>query len=565
MQSRVRHIIFYRLDGLPPMFKITHLSRPVWNSFTYNLVFAAFITLIQNIAYYRQVLHLVAIDSWQNGLFLATMPAVIFAVLNILFTLLFISWLRQGVVALLLLGGAAVQYFMINYGIIIDRTMMQNVFETNMAESMALVTPQYLLWLTLLGLVPALGALWVKIKPTPLSWIALGARCFSILMSIVAILLVATFFYKDYASLMRNNKELVKSLTPSNIIFANISYYRHHAQANLPLVQIGLDAHKKPLPGGDAKKNLVILVVGETSRAENFSLGGYDKPTNPRLTNDNVVYFSQTASCGTSTGVSVPCMFSNMPRAGYDEQLASHQEGLLDVLQHAGVNVRWQENDGGCKGACDRVPTQDITELKLPGQCIGGECHDEALFNGVEDYINQLNNDGIIVLHTMGSHGPAYYQRYPDAFRKFTPTCDTNQIQTCSRESLINTYDNTILYIDYIVDKAINVLKGHQDKFNTALVYLSDHGESLGEDGIYLHSMPYAVAPTQQTHIPMLMWLSGGYQQQFSINDSCMRKQAGQQRFSQDNLFHTVLGMFNIATKEYQPPLDILQPCRGTS
>ncbi|MCL6407224.1 phosphoethanolamine transferase EptA [Dickeya dadantii] len=547
------------------MFKMSRLSRPVWSSFTYNLVFAAFITLIQNIAYYRQVSHLVAINTWRDGLFLATMPVVIFAVLNVLFALLFISWLRQGVVALLLVGGAAVQYFMINYGIIIDRTMMQNVFETNMAESMALVTPQYLLWLTLLGLVPALGALWVKIKPTPLNWVTIGARCFSILMSIVAILLVATFFYKDYASLMRNNKELVKSLTPSNIIFANISYYRHHAQANLPLVQIGLDAHKNPQASGDAKKNLVILVVGETSRAENFSLGGYDKPTNPRLANDNVIYFGQTASCGTSTGVSVPCMFSNMPRAGYDEQLAAHQEGLLDVLQHAGVNVRWQENDGGCKGACDRVSSTDITALNLPDQCSGGECRDEALFSGVEDYINQLNNDGIIVLHTMGSHGPAYYQRYPDDFRKFTPTCDTNQIQTCSRESLINTYDNTILYVDYIVDKAINVLKGHQDKFNTALVYLSDHGESLGEDGIYLHSMPYAVAPTQQTHIPMLMWLSGGYQQQFSIDDSCMRKQAGQQRFSQDNLFHTVLGMFNIATKEYQAPLDILQPCRGTS
>lgn len=565
MRFRVRHIIFSCMDGLSAMLRISRISRPVWSSFTYNFVFAAFITLIQNIAYYRQVSHLVEVNTWRDGMFIATMPIVIFAVLNILFTLLVIPWLRQGVVALLLIGGAAVQYFMINYGIIIDRTMMQNVFETNMAESMALVTPQYVLWLTLSGIVPALGALWVKIRPTPLSWIAIGSRIFSIMVSIVAILLVATFFYKDYASLMRNNKELVKSLTPSNIILATISYYRHHAQANLPLVQIGLDAHKNPPPAGDVKKNLVILVVGETSRAENFSLGGYGKLTNPRLANDNVVYFGQTASCGTSTGVSVPCMFSGMMRTGYDEQLASHQEGLLDILQHAGVSVLWQENDGGCKGTCDRVPTRDITVLNLPGQCIDDECHDEALFHGVDDYINQLNNDGIIVLHTMGSHGPAYYQRYPEAFRQFTPTCDTNQIQTCSRESLINTYDNTILYVDYIVDKAINVLKGHQDKFNTALVYLSDHGESLGEDGMYLHSMPYAVAPTQQTHIPMLMWFSGGYQQQFAINDSCMRKQADQQRFSQDNLFHTVLGMFNIATKEYQAPLDILQPCRGTS
>ncbi|SLM64831.1 MULTISPECIES: phosphoethanolamine transferase EptA [Dickeya] len=547
------------------MFKMPRISRPVWSSFTYNLIFSAFITLVQNVAYYRQVSHLVEVTTLRDGLFLASMPLVIFSVLNILLILLCFSWLRQIVVALLLIGGAAVQYFMINYGIIIDRIMMQNVFETTAAESMALVTPQYVIWLTLLGILPALVALWIKIKPMPLTYLAVGARCLHVMVSIMAILLVAAFFYKDYASLMRNNKELVKSLTPSNLIFANISYYRHRAQSNLPLVQIGQDAHKKPTPSDNGKKNLVILVVGETSRAENFSLGGYSKPTNPRLTKQNVVYFSQTTSCGTSTGVSVPCMFSNMPRDSYDEQLASHQEGLLDVLQHADVNVRWHENDGGCKGACARVATQDIINLNLPELCSNGECLDEALFSGLEEHINQLNNDGIIVLHTMGSHGPAYYQRYPDTFKVFTPSCDTNQIQTCSRESLINTYDNTILYIDYIVDKAINVLKGHQDKFNTALVYLSDHGESLGEDGVYLHSMPYAIAPTQQTHIPMLMWFSSGYQQQFAINDSCMRKQASEQRFSQDNLFHTVLGMFNIATQEYQASLDILQSCRGTS
>ncbi|GAB7205181.1 hypothetical protein OS31_21230 [Dickeya oryzae] len=176
------------------MLRISRISRPVWSSFTYNFVFVAFITLIQNIAYYRQISHLVEVNTWRDGMFIATMPIVIFAVLNILFTLLVIPWLRQGIVALLLIGGAAVQYFMINYGIIIDRTMMQNVFETNMAESMALVTPQYVLWLTLLGIIPALGAVWVKIRPTPLSWIAIGSRIFSIMVSIVAILLVATFF-----------------------------------------------------------------------------------------------------------------------------------------------------------------------------------------------------------------------------------------------------------------------------------------------------------------------------------------------------------------------------------
>lgn len=118
----------------------------------------------------------------------------------------------------------------------------------------------------------------------------------------------------------------------------------------------------------------------------------------------------------------------------------------------------------------------------------------------------------MIVLHTIGSHGPTYYNRYPPQFRKFTPTCDTNEIQTCTKEQLVNTYDNTLVYVDYIVDKAINLLKEHQDKFTTSLVYLSDHGESLGENGIYLHGLPYAIAPDSQKQVPMLLWLSEDYQ-----------------------------------------------------
>lgn len=188
-------------------------------------------------------------------------------------------------------------------------------------------------------------------------------------------------------------------------------------------------------------------------------------------------------------------MFSDMPREHYKEELAQHQEGVLDIIQRAGINVLWNDNDGGCKGACDRVPHQNVTALNLPGQCINGECYDEVLFHGLEEYINNLQGDGVIVLHTIGSHGPTYYNRYPPQFRKFTPTCDTNEIQTCTKEQLVNTYDNTLVYVDYIVDKAINLLKEHQDKFTTSLVYLSDHGESLGENGIYLHGLPYAIAP----------------------------------------------------------------------
>jgi lipid A ethanolaminephosphotransferase len=327
-------------------------------------------------------------------------------------------------------------------------------------------------------------------------------------------------------------------------------------------VKIGEDAKQNPKMLAGPKKTLTILVLGETSRADNFSLSGYGRDTNPLLAKDNVFYFPHTTSCGTATAVSVPCMFSNMPRAHYDEELASHQEGLLDVIQRAGINVLWKENDGGCKGACDRVPHEDVTSLDLPGMCIEGECHDEILFNKLDDYIKNLKGNGVIVLHTIGSHGPTYYHRYPASFRKFTPTCDTNEIQTCSSEQLVNTYDNTILYIDYIVDKAITVLKQNDANFTTSLVYLSDHGESLGESGVYLHGMPYAIAPVQQKHVPMLIWLSEDYKKRFGINETCLKKEAANNNYSQDNLFSTLLGLTGTETKEYVASDDILASCR---
>jgi len=309
-------------------------------------------------------------------------------------------------------------------------------------------------------------------------------------------------------------------------------------------------------------KHLTILVVGETSRGENFSLSGYSRKTNPRLEKDNVVYFPHTTSCGTATAISVPCMFSGMPRKNYDEQLAHHREGLLDIVQRAGIQVLWNENDGGCKGACDRVPHQDMTKLNLKDYCIEGECHDEILFHDIQKYIDTLHGDGLIVLHTIGSHGPTYYHRYPPQFRKFVPTCDTNAIQTCSQEQLINTYDNTLLYVDYIVDKAIKLLASQPDNVTTSLLYLSDHGESLGENGVYLHGLPYAIAPDAQKHVPLLIWLSPQYQKQHAVNYTCLQKRAQNEAFSQDNLFPTMLGILGVQTQEYHRADDILAPCK---
>ncbi|MCH5362200.1 phosphoethanolamine transferase EptA [Escherichia fergusonii] len=543
------------------MFKLL-LKRPSLSLTSWLLLVSVYISVCLNVAFYNQVMRVLPLDSTRNVLVFISMPFVAFSVINIVLTLASFLWLHRLLACVFILVAASAQYFIMTYGIVIDRSMIANIVDTTPAESFALMTPQMLLTLGLSGILAAFIACWIKITPAPSRLRSGLIRGANVLISVLIILLIAALFYKDYASLFRNNKELVKSLSPSNSIVASWSWYSHQRLAHLPLVRIGEDAHRNPLMQQGERKNLTILIVGETSRAENFSLNGYPRDTNPRLAKDNVVYFPNTASCGTATAVSVPCMFSDMPRKHYDEELAQHQEGLLDVIQRAGINVLWNDNDGGCKGACDRVPHQNMTALNLPGQCINGECYDEVLFHGLEDYINNLQGDGVIVLHTIGSHGPTYFNRYPPQFRKFTPTCDTNEIQTCSQEQLVNTYDNTLVYVDYIVDKAINLLKAHQDKFTTSLVYLSDHGESLGDNGVYLHGLPYAIAPDVQKQVPMLLWLSEDYQKRYGVDQSCLQKQAATQHYSQDNLFSTMLGLTGVQTSYYQATDDILQQCR---
>ncbi|MCS2150434.1 phosphoethanolamine transferase EptA [Scandinavium manionii] len=541
------------------------LRRPAMGHVFYLALFALYISLFLNISFYKQAFTLLPVNSLHNGLVYATLPVVAFCVINIIVTLASFLWLDRLLISLFILVSAAAQYFIMTFGVVIDRSMIANIIDTTPAESFALMSTKMVLTLGLSGLLAVIIVWWIRVKKPLSAWRSLALRAASIAICGLLIVLIALLFYKDYASLFRNNKELVKSLNPSNSIVAVNSWYSHDRLAHLPLVRIGEDAMQKPVMKNGPRHNLTILVLGETSRADNFSLGGYGRETNPRMKQDNVVYFPNTTSCGTATAISVPCMFSNMPRAHYNEELAEHQEGLLDIVQRAGINVLWNENDGGCKGACDRVPHQDMTRLNLPGQCIDGECYDDVLFHGLEDYINNLKGDGVIVLHTIGSHGPTYYNRYPKNLRTFSPTCDSNEIQNCSKEQLVNTYDNTIVNVDYIVDKAIKLLQSKQNTLTTSLVYLSDHGESLGENGVYLHGLPWSIAPDTQKHVPMVIWLSDDYQQRYKVNYQCLKDHAKASHYSQDNLFSTMLGLAGVSTKEYKASDDILAPCRGAN
>lgn len=529
----------------------------------FNLIAALFFALVLNALFLLRAWEMIPYDHVHDYLFAASIPLVLASAFYFLFSLAAWPYLRKPLLIALVLVSAAANYFMHSFGTVIDTNMIQNVFESDPQEAGALISSRYLLWMLLMGMVPVALICGVRINNGTRWWWNLLQRLTGALGAILIILLMAALFYKDYASLIRNNKNLIKMITPANVVSGTGHYVdQRYLQGSQELVKIGEDAHKGPLISAATKKTLVVLVVGETARAENFSLGGYARDTNPELKKQQVIYYPNAISCGTETAISVPCMFSNMPRMHYDANLAHHQEGVLDILAHAGVSVLWRENDGGCKGACDRVPHTDMTQWKLPQYCHDGFCQDDVLLHRLDNYVDSLHNDGIIVLHQMGSHGPAYYQRYPAKFRRFMPTCDSKQIQDCDHQALVNTYDNSLLYTDDMLSRTIDKLRGLSDRFNVALVYLSDHGESLGERGMYLHGAPYMFAPSQQTHIPLLMWMSPGYAAANHINEACLRQQAADGKVSQDNLFHTLLGMFNIQTQQYQPQLDMNRSCQ---
>lgn len=340
------------------------------------------------------------------------MPLVLFCGWVIVFSLLNIPFIRKPLLIVLTVGCAAATYFMYTYGAVIDQNMIVNVFETNSQEATALVTPQMILWIVIAGLVPSVVLAMTRIQ-TGKWWYALLMRVAAMLGALLVIILVAAVFYKDYASLFRNNKSIVKMVTPANYVSAMMKYSKMRwFEGDQTLVRIGEDAHKGSLIAGQNKKTVLVLVVGEASRAANYSLNGYGRETNPELKKQDVINFPQATSCGTETAVSVPCMFSGMTRSKYDADLAHHQEGLLDVLKHAGINLLWRDNDGGCKGACDRVPHTDMTQWNLDQFCKDKSCIDDVNFYRLDNVLDGLKQDTVLVIHLMGSHGPAYYHRY---------------------------------------------------------------------------------------------------------------------------------------------------------
>ena len=523
-----------------------------------SLLAALFFVLSGNQQFWSQSLAFFTPLQGHNLAMIASMFSVTLSLMLFLLNLIALPYLFRPVLTLLLLCHAAAAYFMNGYGISIDRDMLQNVFETNPAEAFELINLKLITYLLVLGVLPSV-LLW-RTEIHYGNWKgALGRKLGVMALALAVIGGNAWFFYQDYASFFRNKGAVRRFFTPVNFIYGSGDYiHRHWFKKPSHLEAVGLDA-KRLSTGSDNKPTLFVIVVGETARAANFGLDGYARQTTPQLAALDVINYPQATSCGTATATSVPCMFSPMARQDY--KTSQYKESLLDVVQRAGVPVLWKDNNSGCKGACNRVPTEDVSSLKDPRWCHKGECFDEIMLEGLDQQLVSHKGDLLLVLHQKGSHGPAYYQRYPKEFAKFSPVCQTNKLQECSQEAIANAYDNTILYTDHFLARVIDLLKQQQSHYNTAMWYMSDHGESLGENNLYLHGAPYAFAPETQTHIPMVQWISKGFAAQSKLDLNCLRQRA-QQPASHDNLFHSVLGILDIQTSVYQPDLDLFKSCR---
>ena len=475
-------------------------------------------------------------------------------------------WTVKPVLALMLVVTAASSYYIDSFGVYLDPSMLRNVLRTNPAEAGELLNASFFWHLALLAGLPMLLLRWVRVRRRPWGRAMLRRAAWlsgAMLLMIGALLLV----FQSFSSLMRQNKELRYLITPANVVWSTGAVLAADARgAARPRQPIGLDAKPGPSWAQRERPMVLVLVVGETARAANWGLNGYARQTTPQLAQWPVVNFRDVTSCGTNTEVSVPCMFAPVGRRDHDEERIRGQESLLHVLARAGAGVHWRDNQSGCKGVCEGLPGDTVDALGKPALCPGGACLDEGLVHDLRERLQQARGTQVWVLHMLGNHGPSYFRRYPAPFARFQPECRSDDLRKCDLAQIVNAYDNALLYTDHVLATALAALQAESARVDTALLYVSDHGESLGEKGLFLHGMPYAIAPDVQKRVPMVFWASPGFGPAAGLAPGCLeselkRKAAGP--VAHDHLFHTVLGLLDVRTALHAPAWDLSAGCRG--
>lgn len=471
-------------------------------------------------------------------------------------------WTVRPLLSVLLVGTAVAAYYVHRLNVYLDPSMLRNTLRTDWHEARELLNPAMLPWL-LFGAGLPLVLLW-RTEPIHRPWPRALVRRLAFMALCAAVAAGAVFsVFGSLASTMRNQKELRYLITPANYLWSGAAVLAADFKGQAaPRKPIGEDAAPGPRFASRSKPLVLVLVVGETARAANWQLSGYARETTPGLARLPVINFADVTACGTNTEVSLPCMFAPVGRRDYDETTIRGSQSLLHLLARAGVGVTWRDNQSGCKGVCEGLPYQTVADIAPPGLCSDGRCFDEGLLHGLPDMLRQARGTQLLVLHQLGNHGPAYFKRYPPAFAAFQPACQDEDLRRCPIEQVVNAYDNALRYTDHVLATLIAELKAREAEVDSALLYVSDHGESLGEKNLFLHGLPYAIAPDVQKKVPMVMWFSSGFATGNGLDLACLKQRAAQPA-AHDHLFHTVLGLLDVRSALYETAWDLGHGCRA--
>lgn len=532
--------------------------RPSVSQEALALAATIFFTVACNTAFWRAYAATGALGDARGWVTAASLATAMTGLHFLLLCVIVNRWTIKPVLSVLLVVTALAGYYSSHYGIYLDPDMIRNILHTDTREATELLTAGLAMPM-LAALIPVAMVWWVRIstrKPASALLRRLG------LMVLVAAVTTGALLvsFQDISALMRNRTELRHLITPGNYLVSLTRVATEDPAAAIHARQtLGNDA--RVVGRGNGKPRVLVIVVGETVRAQNWGLNGYARQTTPELAQLDVLNFPDVSACGSSTDVSLPCMFSAQGRRGYDKQAIRQSESLLNVLDHAGISILWRDNQGGCKGVCAGLPFESLVDARIPELCNAERCLDEVLLHDLQAKIDVHDRDQVIVLHQLGNHGPSYFQRYPDQFRQFVPVCESADLGTCRQEEIVNAYDNAIRYTDHFLARLIESLQADTTR-DSAMIYVSDHGESLGEGNLYLHGMPYPIAPDTQLKVPMVVWLSASLAADRNIDVACMRQHLATPA-THDNLFSSVLGLMQVSTAVYDAGQDLFAPCMG--
>jgi lipid A ethanolaminephosphotransferase len=518
-----------------------------------------FIVAADNDSFWRSAWRATLNDEHRVAI-LTTLFALVFCTLSTVLSFAFGNKLLRAASALLLVAAASCDFFMSQYGIVIDESMIRNAVDTTVLEATPLLSPAYFWHVFLYGVLPAVVVLFAPLGR--LGWRANVAVRFG--TAALGVALLAMTVYVNYAAAVffgRENDGLRLQMNPVYPLYAAATFGISSDEEALATRE-PLDVRLAARASAAGKPVLLVVVMGETARADRFSLNGYQRDTNRYTRARDVIDFPLVAACGTSTAESLPCIFSGLGQAHFSHRAAMARESVVGAMQRLGISTFWRDNSTGCKEVCDEQHFEQRANWTDAQLCDSTGCFDELLLADFDALLEDRSRDHLVVLHQRGSHGPAYHTDVPQQAKEYFPECDLPNLRNCDRARINNSYDNTILYTDYFLSRVIDELDKLSGDFDVAMLYVSDHGESLGENGLYLHGFPYAMAPREQIEVPMLLWASPEfYAARAQADPQCLRRSA-QHQTSHDAIFHTLLPIFRLESPLYDEQLDLLAPCR---